>query len=288
MFKKKKRPVLSAVEIQSPIGKAVNYLLLAILTLAVLGPIFIVFNGSFKGNEEYMYSGIFELPKKFTLINYQQVIEKGKMFLAFKNTIILIVISVFLSVMLGSMVAYVLGRFNFKYKKLILLLFLIPTFIPSITTQVATFSIIKGLGLFNTRLAAILIYAGADITQIYIFLQFMDNIPYSLDESATIEGASYFKIYRSIILPQLKPAMATVIILKVIGIYNDMLTPYLYMPKSSLKTVSTALMSFSSDQNSQWNIMGAGIIAVMIPTLVLYLFLQKFIFAGITDGAVKE
>lgn len=269
--------------------KITNYFLLFIIVLIVLLPILIVFIVSFKTNEEYMYSGLFELPKNLlNFDNYYTVIIKGKLLLGMKNTVFLMAVSVAGSVIMGTMVSYVLGRLDFKFKKAVFFAFLLPAIIPGVTTQVATFSVIKGLHLYNTSFAGILLYIGTDIMQIYIFLQFIGKIPSSLDESAAIDGASYFRIYRSIILPQLKPAIATVIILKAIHIYNDMLIPYLYMPKSSLKTVTTALLSFSSDRNSQWNVMGAGIVAVMVPTLILYLFLQKYIISGVTDGAVKS
>lgn len=265
-----------------------NYFLLALIIIIICGPIFLVLNVSFKTNQEYLLGNLLELPKSLNFENYLIVMQKGNLALAFKNTGILIITSTFGSILMGTMVAYALGRFEFKLKKVLLLAFLIPTLIPAVTTQVATFTIIKNLNLYNTINAGIILYMATDILSIYMFLQFIEKIPYSLDESASIDGASYFRIFRSIILPQLKPAISTVLILKAVNIYNDMLTPYLYMPKTSLKTVTTALMSFSNNQNSQWNIMGAGLITVMIPTLILYLFMQRFIISGITEGAVKS
>lgn len=289
IFKKDKEDQeISSLKITNPISIGVNYLVLIILGVIVMAPIFIELNGSFKEDAEFLTSSIWALPKNiFNFDNYKIVMDIGNMPLAFKNVLILIVISVTLSIAFGCMVSYVLGRFRFKLRPVILALFLLPMLIPSITTQVATFKVIQGLGLYNTRWAGIILYAGADITQIYLYLQFIQKIPYSLDESARLEGASYFRIFWSIILPQMKPAIATTIILKTVAIYNDMFTPYLYMPNSELKTVSTALMAFSNDKNSQWNVMGAGIIFVMIPTLLLYLFLQRYIFAGVTSGSVK-
>jgi multiple sugar transport system permease protein len=141
--------------------------------------------------------------------------------------------------------------------------------------------------LYNTIYAGMVLYVATDVLQIYVFLQFVRRIPYEIDESALLDGSSFFRIYWSIILPQMKPAIATVAIIKMLGVYNDMFTPYLYMPKSTLRTVTTAIMMFSYDRNSQWNVMAAGILAVMIPTLILYLFAQRSIIAGITEGAVK-
>jgi raffinose/stachyose/melibiose transport system permease protein len=122
---------------------------------------------------------------------------------------------------------------------------------------------------------------------LYLFIQFIEKVPVELNESAMLDGASYFTIYRSVILPQLKLALVTVIILKTLAIYNDFLVPYLYMNRPELRTVSTALYRFTFDVNTQYNLVGAGVIMVMLPTLLLYLFLQKYIIAGALSGSVK-
>lgn len=274
--------------VTNPALRVINYILLGFAVVLIVSPILIVLNISFKTNEEYMYSSVFQLPENIlNFSNYLTVLIKGNLLLGYKNTLIMVLISTLGSVIMGTMVAYSLGRFNFKINKLLLGAFFVSSVIPQITTQVATFSIIKNLHLYNTIFSAILLYVSTNVLHIYIFLQFVQKIPYELDESALIDGASFFRIYRSIIMPQMKPAIITVVILKTLDIYNDMFIPFLYMPKSSLKTVSTALLKYSYDQNSQWNIMAAGIVAVMLPTLLMYLYLQKHIMAGVTDGAVK-
>ena len=285
----KAKSVYSALDVKNPVVRVFNYILLISAVILILMPMFILVVNSFKGDREYMYSGVFQLPKSFfDFENYKDVILNAKLFIAFKNTFYLVVVSTAGSVIFGTMVAYAVGRFNFKFKQWILAAFLISISIPSITTQIATFSIIKDLGLYNTIFAPILIYLGSDVIQIYIFLQFLSKIPVDIDESAMIDGASYFKIYRSILLPQMKPAIATCVILKAIGIYNDMYIQYLYMPSSDLRTVSTAIMMFhNSAKDAQWNIMSAAMILTLIPTIIIYLFSQKFILAGITDGAIK-
>lgn len=265
-----------------------GYLALAAAVVTIIFPICIIFVAAFKTNEEYLYTSVLELPQSFmNLQNFKTVIQTGKLLIGFKNTMILCFAGIAGSVFMGSMVAYIISRFQFRFKNMIVALFFLPVMIPSITVQIATFTLITDLHLYNTIFAGILIYLAADITQIYVFLQFVDKIPMALDESALVEGASYLKIYSQIILPQLKPAIATVMILKFINVYNDAFSPYLYMPKSSLKTMSTALMTFNMPTNSSWNVMAAGILLVMLPTLLLYLFLQKYIIAGVTDGAVK-
>ncbi|WP_058302332.1 carbohydrate ABC transporter permease [Gorillibacterium timonense] len=264
-----------------------KYLLLIAASFIVFFPIYSVVIGAFKTQVEYYQSGM-SLPKDFfNFDNFQRVFKIGKLGPSFLNTFIIMVISLGGNILFGTMVAYALGRFKFKLRTPIMGLYLGAQLIPTITTQVSTFSVIKALGLYNTMGAPILLYLGADVLQIVIYLQFINSIPKDLDESAMMEGASLFKIYRSIIFPLLAPATATLVILKTISIYNDFYTPYLYMPSQKLRVVSTAIYSFVGPNAAQINVISAGILIIFIPTVVIFLFLQKFIFSGVTSGAVK-
>lgn len=265
----------------------VKYIVIVFWCFVVLFPIYIIAVTALKSNQEYNTSGILALPKQWDWMNFVHAFTGGGFGLAFFNSIFIILFSVVGNVILGTMVAYVLSRFNFPGKKLILLAYLVVVFIPSITTQVATFGVIKNLGLFDTRWALVLLYLSTDVVQIYIYMQFINRIPYSLDEAALLEGASYFRIYRSVIFPLMMPATATVIILKTIQIYNDLYLPYLYMPASNLPTVSTALMRFTGPYGAQWNMICSAVIIIAIPTIVLFIFLQRYIFSGIVEGSVK-
>ena len=262
------------------------YFILLIGIAGVFAPMFIVLNISLKTNEEYMYNGVYTLPENMlNMDNYVRAFIEGKFLRGFGNTFLLVIISVPIAILIGTMVAYTLSRFDFKLKPFIYLAFLMPTFIPGMTVTIATFQVIKALGVYNTMLAGIILYIGTDIMQIYIFLQFINQVPIALDESARLDGASRLQIYLKIILPQLKPAIATTVILKLLGIYNDFFTPYMYMPK--VKTAATALYSFSGDKLAEWPLMSAAIILIAVPTIVIYIFLQRYIISGVTDGAVK-
>lgn len=140
---------------------------------------------------------------------------------------------------------------------------------------------------YNTLGAPIVIYVASDLMQLYIYRQFISTLPVSLDESALLDGCSYFGLYRRIILPLLAPATATVIIIKAITIINDMYIPYLYMPKNKLRTLTTFLMNFANAQQGSWQKLAAGII-IMLPTILIYIFFQRYILSGIAAGAVKE
>ena len=269
--------------------KVLRFVVLAFYLLLVVLPIYWMIVTSFKTNAEFSSSNVLALPKNFlNFSNYVTAFVDGNMLTGFLNTAIILVFSLAATILTGTMTAYVLNRFKFPGRKLVNNLFLLASLIPSITMQMSVFQIISRLGLFNTRLSVILLYAGTDIISIYIFLQFLENIPVSLDESAIMDGASYLKIYMKIIMPLLKPAIVTVIIIKGVGFYNDFYTPYLYTPKPALQTISTALFAFKGPYGSKWEVICAGTIITMIPTLIIFLLLQKQIYSGMTQGAVKE
>ncbi|MGD0033970.1 carbohydrate ABC transporter permease [Paenibacillus illinoisensis] len=265
-----------------------KYASLLLAAFIALVPIVVVLFASFKTNAEYATSSPLAPPANWlNFANYTKAFVDGNMLIGFKNTIIILIISIVGATLTGSMIAYVLDRFKFKGKKIMVAAFLLATLIPSVTTQVATFQIINALDLFNTRWAAIVMYLGTDIIAVYIFLQFLGSISNALDESAMLDGASYFTIYWKIILPLLKPAIVTVIIVKGVNIYNDFYTPFLYMPKTDLQVISTALFKFKGPFGSQWEVISAGIMIAIIPTMIIFLLLQKYIYNGFAQGSVK-
>lgn len=158
--------------------------------------------------------------------------------------------------------------------------------IPGITSQVATFQIINSIGLFNTIWSVILLNLGTDVISIYVFLQYLQEIPISLDESAYLDGAGYFTIFWRIILPNLKAPIVTMLIVSGVGVYNDFYNPFLYMPDNKLKVISTALFAFKGPYGTDWPVILAGVIIVILPMLVIFLTLQKYIYNGV-QGAVK-
>ncbi|KQV13297.1 MULTISPECIES: carbohydrate ABC transporter permease [unclassified Kitasatospora] len=265
-----------------------KYLSLVVASVATLLPLAVVFMAALKTEPESANNGPLSVPHNwFNLENFQIAFTQGHMLRAFGNTAFILVFSVTGTVLIGSMTAYAIDRFRFPFRRLTISLFLLASLVPGVTTQVATFQIINSFGLFNNRWSAIALYAGTDIVSIIIFLQFMRAIPISLDEAARIDGASPLRIYRTVILPLLRPAIATVVIVKGVVIYNDFYIPFLYMPSPDLGVVSTSLFYFKGPYGAHWEIICAGAVLVIIPTLVVFLFLQRFIYNGFTRGATK-
>jgi len=264
-----------------------KYIALLFASFVVFFPLYSVFVGAFKTRQEF-YMNRLSLPETWNFENFAIAWEKGDLALGLGNTLLILFVSIVGNVLIGSMSAYALGRFEFRGRNLIIGSYLVASVIPLITTQVVTYSVIKALGLYNTYGAPIALYLGADVIQLTIYLQFVRNIPYELDEAAMIEGASLFKIFYRIIFPLLGPATATVVILKFITIYNDFYVPYLYMPDRGLRTVATAIQSFVGPNAARMEVISAYILLIFIPTIVMFLFMQRFIFSGVTSGAVKS
>ena len=265
-----------------------KYAVLVIACLIVFIPLVVVFLGSFKNNTEFLSSNVFALPQKLEWSNYKTAFMDGNVLLGLKNTGIILVISCIGTIITGTMTAYVVQRFNTLFGKIMKGAFLVATLFPNIAMQVTVYRIMNSFHLVGHMAAPIILYIGTDIISIYIFIQFLNNISYSLDESAIMDGASYFTVYLKIILPLLKPAIATVLTIKMISIYNDFYTPQLYMPSEKLAVVSTALYRFIGPYGAKWEIIFAGIVICIIPTLIIFLCLQKQIYAGLVNGSVKE
>lgn len=270
------------------IANLLSYLIMIVITIIVFLPIVITLFASFKTAGEIGVDFPLKIPAFTYLENYQTVFLKGKILLGFKNSVLIVIISIFINTFLGSMTAYTLNRFNFRFKKVIMALFVVGMVVPVTITEIARFPLLHSLGVYNTIYAPIIIYAATDLMQIYIYTQFVEKISVSLDESAMMDGCTYFGIFFRIIFPLLLPATATLGIIKAVDIMNDMYIPYLYMPSSKLRTMTTTLMDFSSSRAGSWEILSAAIIVVLIPTVLIYIIFQKFIFAGIVAGAVKE
>ena len=270
------------------VQQGLKYFVLCLAGLVILFPPYIIVVNAFKTKEKFYESSTMSLPDNFFYFdNFINAFKQASIPLAFSNTLTIIVITLFFNILLGSAFCYAISRFQFRLQGILVGLFMFATIIPQITTQVVNYKTIASLGMTNNLMGPVLLYIGADIIQIYIYLQFIKNIPYELDESAMLEGASLIRIFRSIIFPLLAPATYTIIILKTIAIYNDFFVPYLYLPRAQHVVVSTSLMRFFGNNSGDWQLISAAILIIMIPTAIMYIFLQRYIFSGVTSGAVK-
>ncbi|MBE5974758.1 carbohydrate ABC transporter permease [Lacrimispora xylanisolvens] len=268
---------------------------IVIYTTLILGsvisvlPVIVCVITAFKKPEEYATTSVMTLPDSWLYLNnFTEAWQKANMGVAFRNSLIILVCVLAGSVLTGSMLAYILSRFKFPGNGLIRSFFLFASLLPGIAMQVSVYHIMYSLGWINSLTGYMILMCGTDVMSIYIFIQYFENIPVSLDESAIMDGCTYFGVFFRVLLPLLKPAIITVMILKGVGTYNEYYAANLYLQdKNRLVTVATSLFKFTGPLGNQYNYICAGVIITMIPALTVFILCQKQIYSGLTQGAVK-
>lgn len=266
----------------------IKYASLLFFTFVAVIPVISCVITAFKTDAEYQSTNVMTLPASWmNMENFINAFKMANMGQAFVNSLIILVFVLIGSVLIGTQLAYVLNRFKFLGNTLIRNLFLFASLLPGVAMQISVYNIMKQLGFINHLYGYIIMMMGTDVIAIYIFIQFMENISTSLDESAFIDGASYMTIYWKIILPLLKPAIVTSLILKGVSTYNEYYSANLYLQAKELRTVAISLFSFTGPLGSRYNLICAGVIISLLPALIVFILCQKQIYSGITAGAVK-
>ena len=266
-----------------------KYFSLVFFSFVAVLPIVSCVITAFKTDTEYQNTNVMVFPESWlNFENFIQAFEKANMGKAFVNSLIILVCVLIASVFIGTQLAYILDRFKFPGNNLIRNLFLFASLLPGIAMQIAVYEIMFNLGFINSLLGYIVMMCGTDVISIYIYIQFFENIDYSLDESGIMDGASYFTIFYKILFPLLKPAIVTSCILKGVGTYNEYYSANLYLQdKQLLPTVATSLYTFVGPLGSKYNLICAGVIISLLPALIVFITCQKQIYSGLTAGAVK-
>ena len=267
----------------------IKYFSLVFFSFVAVLPIISCVITAFKTDTEYQNTNVMTLPESwFNFENFMVAFEKANMGRAFINSAIILVCVLIASVFIGTQLAYILDRFKFPGNNLIRNLFLFASLLPGIAMQSAVYQVMYSLGFINSLLGYIVMMCGTDVISIYIYIQFFENIDYSLDESGIMDGASYFTIFYKILFPLLKPAIVTSCILKGVGTYNEYYSANLYLQdKQLLPTVATSLYTFVGPLGSKYNLICAGVIISLLPALIVFITCQKHIYSGLTAGAVK-
>ena len=269
--------------------EVLKYFTLVFGAFVSLLPLVVCVITAFKTPEEYASTNVMTPPKSWLYLeNFVQAWKQANMGVAFRNSVIILVCVLTGSVLTGSMIAYVLSRFKFVGKGFIRASFLFASQLPGIAMQVSVYQIMYSIGWINFMPGYIIMMCGTDIISIYIFIQFFENISTSLDESAIMDGCTYFGVFFRILFPLLKPAVVTVMILKGVGVYNEYYNANLYLQnKNKYVTVATSLFKFTGPLGNQYNYICAGVIITMLPALIIFILCQKQIYSGLTQGAVK-
>lgn len=266
-----------------------KYFSLIFVSFWMIVPIYSCVVTAAKGDTEYQQTNVMEAPSNwFNFQNYADAYTKANMGLGFRNSAIILVFVLLGSILIGTQLAYVLNRFKFPGNSLIRNLFTFAALLPGIAMQVSVYKIMVDTKFINTLYGYIILMMGTDVISVYIFIQYFENISISLDESAILDGASYHQIYWRVLLPLLKPAIVTVIILKGAGTYNEYYNANLYLQdKSRFCTVATSLYTFTGPMGSRYNMICAGVIISLLPALIIFILFQNQIYSGIAAGSVK-
>ena len=231
----------------------------------------------------------FTLPTTWQLLpNLGEVLgaRNGLMWTAMRNSILLTVVSVTFIVILSAMVGYVLQRRQDRWADLVTVLMLAGLVVPP--AIVPTIYVLQSIGLFKTLIGMVLVEVAILMPfSVLVFRAFVSAIPRELDEAALIDGANPLTLFLKVILPLLRPAMITVIVVASVGIYNDFTGPLYFLPGSDNATVQATLFQFASQWSTQWNLLFADVLFITIPPLIMFIFFQRQLVAGMTAGAVK-
>ncbi len=230
----------------------------------------------------------FSWPSEFRLFeNVREVMTFGnnRMFLAMWNTIRITVFSVLLLVIFSALAAYVMQRRLDRVALIASTIMLAGLIIPP--AVVPTIFLLQWLGIYKTLFGLIMIEVAIQMPfAILVFRAFMASIPREIDEAATIDGASPLQIFISVILPLLRPAIVTVIVVSAVTLYNDFTLPLYFLPGAENVTVQLTLYQYMSQFASQWNLLFTDVVVITIPPLIMYIFFQRQIISGMTAGSI--
>ena len=224
----------------------------------------------------------------FSLIGYDSVLGKADFGLYFQNSLIVTLASLFLVLLLGAMAAWALAEYRFRGNTLLGLYLAIGIMVPIRLGSVSILKMMVGLGLVNTLTALILVYTAMGLPlAIFILNEFIQQIPRELRDAARCDGVSEYVIFFAVILPLIRPALATVAVFTMVPIWNDLWFPLILAPGRGTQTVTLGVQQFIGQYVTDWNAVLAALSLAIAPILVLYVLFSRSLVRGLTAGAVK-
>ncbi|MFD7523427.1 carbohydrate ABC transporter permease [Paenibacillus chitinolyticus] len=270
------------------VKKGIVYGLFAILIVTQMYPLLWLLTYSLKTNEEILGSSFFSLPASPRWGNYKEAYEVGHYLQYLFNSVFVTVVTMVCVILLSSMAAYAISRFRWKLAPAVMLVFLIGLMIPLQATLLPLMIIFKNMSILNTHLSLILPYIAFQTpVAVFILSGFMKSVPHEIEESAYMDGASVYRIFRSIILPISVPPVMTVCILTFINIWNEYILAATFISSEKLKTLPFGVYTFVSQYSVNYGNIGAFLVMGAVPVILLYFILSEKITKGMVAGAVK-
>jgi len=265
------------------VRKVASYAILLLFAAIYVGPLLILIFASMKTLPEF-FADPTGLPESIELANFGDAWELANFPRFLLNSLIYTVVGTTLFVTMSVFVAFPIARGYVRGAGALLTLYVVALFLPP--ALIPQFQLILNLGMFNTRQGYILLFLINPIALI-IMVNYIKSIPRELDESAAVDGCGYTRFVWSILIPLIRPAIATVTVIHAIGIWNELILANVYLTNEDLFPITKGLIVFEGVYGSDWPKLAAAVLMLMLPMLVLFMFLQRYIISGLTSGAVK-
>ncbi|MGI1663626.1 carbohydrate ABC transporter permease [Palleronia sp. KMU-117] len=274
---------------RNPLNMALMHGALIVYTIIALFPVFVILINSFKSRRA-IFAEPLALPnaETFSLIGYQTVMQQGDFFGYFQNSLIVTVASLFFILLFGAMAAFALSEYRFRGNTLMGLYLALGIMIPIRIGTVAILEMMVATGLVNTLWALILVYTAQGLPlAVFILSEFMRQVSDDLKNAGRIDGLSEYTIFFRLVLPLVRPAMATVAVFNMIPIWNDLWFPLILAPAEETKTLTLGSQVFIGQFVTDWNAVLSALSLAILPVMVLYVLFSRQLIRGITSGAVK-
>jgi len=268
-------------------GRVIGYSILIVHLVITLLPLYIMIATSLKTNKE-IFSAPLALPSAFRLDGYKKVLNLNNFARFYGNSLFVTGTSIAIYTFVSLLAAYAIGRFRFRGNGALYIYFLLGMMVPIRIGVINMFDMFRKLDLYDSLLGLILIYSAMSIGfSVFIMASFMRTIPREIEEAARIDGCSSWRILWSILVPILKPAIATAVIYNFVPIWNDFYFPLVFIKSEELKTIPIAVTVFFGQYQTDWPTVFAALSMAALPALIFYFFMSKQFIKGLTAGAVK-
>lgn len=278
---------------------AFPYVILVGYSIIALLPMFLIVINSFKERRDlfrvpyqppiwFSLENGFEIVNMFSLAGYESVFQRAQIFVYFGNSLFITTLSLFCIIVFGAMLSFALTEYTFRGNRILYLFMVLGVMIPIRLGTVSMIQLMNGIGLYNTQWALIIVNVARGLpVALFILSEFMRQVPRELKEAARVDGANEYWILFSLVMPLLRPALATVLVFELIPIWNDLWFPMTLAPAENVRTVTLGVSTFAGQYKQDWSALLAALTLAMIPVTGLYLLFSRQFLHGLTRGALK-
>ncbi|KKO51464.1 carbohydrate ABC transporter permease [Paenibacillus sp. DMB20] len=258
-----------------------------LIALVFLVPFYFLFVNSVKTFGDLLRDAA-ALPTSLEWSNYTRAWDITNFPSAFRNSLIVTVVSILLLALISAMTAYQMVRRNTRFNRMLFAMFVAAMVIPFQSIMIPLVKVTSSMGLNNSLFGLIICYLGFGVPlSVFLFHGFTKSIPLEIEEAATVDGSSVYGVFFRVVFPLMKPMFVTVIILNTLWIWNDYLLPSLILTSADLRTIPIATFAFFGQYTKQWDLALPALVLGIMPVIIFFLLMQKYIIEGITAGAVK-